>query len=40
MHPYVYCSIIYSMQIMEAAQLYIDKERNVYAHTQWNIIQL
>ena len=42
MHPYVYSSIIYNSQIMEAAQVSIDwwmdkEDGDIY--TQWNIIQ-
>ena len=37
MHPYVYCSIIYNSQIMEAAQVsterQMDKEDVIHTHT-------
>ena len=42
MHPYVYCSIIYNSQIMEAAQMpinrWLDKEDDVCVlrvHSSW-----
>ena len=41
MHPYVYCSIIYNSQTMEAVQVSTDwwMDRESIHHMQWNITQ-